>query len=53
MITLTKDIDEHFYISENGVILEIALEETVLPATVPQIQDQVSKESHIGVFNIN
>ena len=45
----------HLHIAKDVVALrlEVVLHEGLLPAAVPQVEHQVSQESHVGVLDVN
>jgi hypothetical protein len=49
----TKDVDEDLHISEDRVVLKVTFEESVLSATVPEVQHQVTKEAYVRVLNVH
>jgi hypothetical protein len=53
MIALTEHVDENLHVAENGVVLKVALEETVLSTAVPQIENQVAEKPDICVLHVN
>lgn len=52
-VVLTKDVDQHFHVPKDSVILKVTLEEAILPSAVPQVQHEVTQKANVCVLNIH